>query len=108
MTERISSEVRPRCGERRLSPLVAVVGIVGLALHSAACSDGGPSNAATAAAYRDAGPYVAAVTTLDLGDSRVEVWYPADPGAEAGRAHDVYYIRDWLPQAIDDFLPPDI
>jgi dienelactone hydrolase len=72
----------------------------------AACSDS-PSGDAATAAYRDPGPFVAGVTTLDLGDRQVEVWYPVDPGDEGTAPRDVYYIRDWLPEFIDDLLPED-
>ena len=61
---------------RRLALLVLALSVAGFA----GCSDSGTSGSDTAA-YRDAGPYVAGVTTLDLGDRQVEVWYPVDPGA---------------------------
>jgi len=57
------------------------------------------------AVYAKAGPYVAGVTTLDLGDRKVEVWYPADKAAAKGKPHDVYNLRDWLPPAIKAKVP---
>ncbi|MBM4244076.1 MAG: hypothetical protein FJ148_09700 [Deltaproteobacteria bacterium] len=71
------------------------------------CSDGS-SSATSAAPYRDAGPYVAGVTTLDLGDRRVEVWYPVSPGDQGDAPRDAYFIRDWLPDFIDALLPADV
>jgi len=73
----------------------------------AGCSDG-DSGSTTAAPYRDAGPYAAGVTTLDLGDRQVEVWYPVDPGDQGEAPRDAYYIRDWLPDFIDALLPADV
>lgn len=62
----------------------------------------------TPAAFRDAGPWVAGVTTLTLADRMVEVWYPARPGSEAGLEPDAYFIRDALPDTFDSLLPDDI
>ena len=56
--------------------------------------------------FDEPGPYVAGVTTLSLADREVEIWYPADPGAEAGVDPDQYFIRDWLPPVIDGLLDP--
>lgn len=77
------------------------------ALLLGGCSDSG-SGSSSAAPYRDAGPYVAGVTTLDLGDRQVEVWYPVDPGDQGDAPQDAYYIRDWLPDFIDALLPADV
>jgi len=44
--------------------------------------------------------------TLALPDRSVEVWYPADPGVEAGRAKATYEISDWLPPAFRAKVPP--
>jgi len=60
------------------------------------------------AAFRDAGPWVAGVTTLMLADRMVEVWYPAKLGAEAGLEPDAYFIRDALPDTFNSLLPDDI
>jgi dienelactone hydrolase len=49
------------------------------------------------APYVVSGPHVAGVTTFMRADVPVEVWYPADPGAEVGLAPDVYDLRDWMP-----------
>lgn len=78
-------------------------------LFLAACGDDATtgSSSATGAAYRDAGPYAAGVTTVALGERDVEVWYPVDPGDEGARERDVYFIRDWLPEFIDQLLPAD-
>lgn len=80
--------------------LFAGIVIFGLA----ACSGSSSSDSE----FFDApGPYVAGVTTLALDDRLVEVWYPADPGAEAGSDREEYFIRDWLPPVIDGLLAPE-
>lgn len=75
----------------------------------AACGDGSSTGGGTAtgAAYRDAGPYAAGVTTIAMGERDVEIWYPVEPGAVGGRSRDAYFIRDWLPDVIDALLPAD-
>jgi len=78
--------------------------VLGLVFAGVACSSG----ASDPTPYRDPGPYVAGVTTIALADRLVEVWYPVDPGDEAGRERDVYYIRDALPDLFDQLLPEDV
>ncbi len=70
-----------------------------------ACSN---ETSAPPAAYRDAGPWEAGVTTIELADRLVEVWYPVNPGDEAGLEPDAYYIRDALPDVLDAILPDDV
>jgi dienelactone hydrolase len=77
--------------------------LVSLIYGLAACSE----TSSPPAAYRDAGPWEAGVTTLVLADRMVEVWYPVDPGDETGEL-DAYYIRDALPEAFDALLPQEI
>jgi dienelactone hydrolase len=48
------------------------------------------------------------VTTIELADRLVEVWYPVNPGDEEGLEPDAYYIRDALPDVLDQFLPEDV
>ena len=60
-------------------------------------------------AYAEAGPYVAGTTTLTAPDGRaVEVWYPADPGAEEGAEQDVFEITDLLPENLKAIVPPEL
>ena len=82
----------------------------------AACSSGNaklaaattmtPALTSSRPVYAQDGPYVAGVTTLDMGGTPVDVWYPADRGAEAGRQRDVYELQDWLPPAFRAKVPP--
>lgn len=60
----------------------------------------GPSSCEVLAPYAQTGPYVSGVTTIDREGVPVEVWYPADPGAEAGRTKDRYDMREWLPEDV--------
>ena len=58
-----------------------------------------PDARPTCAPYEGFGPFVVGVRTLSLSDRKVEVWYPAVAGSEAGKARDRYDIREWLPPA---------
>jgi dienelactone hydrolase len=91
--------------------------LLAAAVVVAACgTDGQTDGAATTTtvpladqpAYEEPGPYVVGTTTLDLGGRVVEVWYPADPGAEAGAAKDVFEIRDLLPEALKSLVPDEL
>lgn len=64
---------------------------------------------ATEAAYAEAGPYSVGVTTLPLlGDRQVEVWYPADAGAEGDATPDTYFLKDFLGAGFQSLLPADV
>lgn len=60
------------------------------------------------AAYAQPGPYRAGVTTLQLGDRPMEVWYPVDPGDEGDAPRDEYHIRDFVSSFFDQLIPPDV
>ena len=60
------------------------------------------------AKFAEKGPYSVGVTTLDLGDRDVEVWYPIDPGSEKGAEKASYASFDVLPDAIEMLLPADL
>ncbi len=60
------------------------------------------------ARYAERGPYVVGVTTLNLGDRDIEVWYPIEAGAEIGREKAVYRSFEVLPAPIVAILPPDL
>jgi dienelactone hydrolase len=60
------------------------------------------------AKYVERGPYVVGVTTLNIGDRDIEVWYPVDPGSEAGVEKASYASFEVLPEAIQQLLPPDL
>ena len=48
------------------------------------------------------------MTTLDLDGRKVEVWYPADKGAEAGKTKDVFRISTLLPDSLKSVIPDAI
>lgn len=58
--------------------------------------------------YAERGPYVVGVTTLNIGDRDIEVWYPVDPGTESGAEPASYAAFEVLPEAIQRLLPPDL
>jgi len=80
-----------------------------LGVVSAGCgSDGGGTSGSTTAAYADRGPYAVGVTTLNIGDRDIEVWYPADASSVTGLEKASYASFEVLPQAIVDILPADL
>lgn len=113
MSSSSSSAPSRRRTWRVLLPLAA-----GLALVAAACAPMPPPPAtgfdpdtapdAGVAAYTGDGPYEVGVTTLDLADRKVEVWYPADNAQIGSTPKDVYFIRDFIPPAFDALIPPEV
>jgi len=57
-------------------------------------------------AYAEAGRYAAGVTTLDLPDRKVEVWYPAKKKAATGAVPASFDLLEKTPAAITALLPP--
>ena len=99
----------------RRTARAATVGLVAAAaLVAAACVPAPPEPAtgtsandaprAAEAAYTVPGPYTVGVTTLDLADRKVEVWYPTDASSAVGRARDVYNFLDVLPAGFRDLV----
>lgn len=100
---------------RRLAPLlVATMAAVSLTAAPAGATTGAGTDATRSASpdvtapFAKTGPYPVGVTTLDQGDRKVEVWYPANPKATRGKEPDAYFLRDRLPPAIAALLPADI
>lgn len=56
------------------------------------------------AAYANPGPHPVGVTTLELDGVPVEVWYPA---TREGEARDVYDLRDWLSEVVQQSIPDE-
>lgn len=97
-------------------------GLLAVALVAVACdsstsddssgsgnSEGDPAGGAEEVTlFSERGPYAAGVTTLELPDREVEVWYPADPAEIDGVDPAVYYIRDSIPEAFQALIPEDI
>ncbi len=82
-----------------LSSAVAVM----LVVAAAGCGDDDSccgTDLSSEAAYAGAGPYPVGVTTLDLTDRKVDVWYPGVPGSEAGLTHATYRQTDPLSDPI--------
>jgi len=103
---------------RRAHTPIAVGLAAALALVAAACvppppepaTGPSPNDAPRAgdAAYVAAGPYVAGVTTISLGDRDMEVWYPAAPAAATGVQPDEYFVRDFVAGWVEDLLDPSV
>ena len=103
-----------RTTTRRTTRAAAAALVAGAALVAAACVPAPPEPAtgtsandaprAAEAAYTAPGPHSVGVTTLQLSDRRVEVWYPADAASTAGRARDTYNFLDVLPANFRDLV----
>jgi predicted dienelactone hydrolase len=83
-----------------------------LALSAAGCADDDrccfieepATDRSAQPAYAGPGPYAAGVTTLQLTDRLVEVWYPAASGSDTGVAHDTYKQNDPLEPILKNFV----
>lgn len=60
------------------------------------------------AAYAQQGPFEVGVTTLQMSDRKVEVWYPVNPQDIGTAPRDEYFIRDYVSAAFDQLLPADV
>jgi len=97
---------------RTLVALVAAALLVAGCSSSKSNADGSTikvsvSGAPSEPVFTQRGPYAAGVTTLQLGDRRVEVWYPVDPNAVKGKTADAYSIATWLPPEVAAKIPAD-
>ncbi len=103
--------VRPRRGARA-SVTLALVAVAAACVPPPPTPATGPdpSDAPRAgeAAYAEHGPYEVGVTTVELSDRRMEVWYPVDPEDIGTGPRDEYFIRDYVSTAFDQLLPPEI
>ncbi len=48
------------------------------------------------------------MTTVQLSDRLMEVWYPVDPADIGTGPRDEYFIRDYVSDAFDALIPPDV
>jgi hypothetical protein len=53
------------------------------------------------------GPWPVGARTLTLGGLTTEIWYPASPGSEQGKAPVTYDLRQWLPASEKSKIPDD-
>ncbi|UDY36265.1 alpha/beta hydrolase family protein [Dermatobacter hominis] len=107
-----------RTASRRRRRAFATAAVAALALLAAACVPEPPAPAtgtspndaprASEAAYTELGPHEVGVTTLQLADRSVEVWYPADAAQIGDTPAEAYHIRDFVPPSFDALIPPDV
>lgn len=83
--------------------LVALALVTGCSDDDACCEVPGDDRSAEPA-YAGPGPYPVGVTTLQLADRPVEVWYPAVPGSETGVARATYKQNDPLEPILKSFV----
>ena len=60
-------------------------------------SASGVASASGPLAFTEAGPYPVGTVELDTPNGPVTVWYPGEPGQEAGRERATYDMRSFLP-----------
>jgi dienelactone hydrolase len=60
-----------------------------------------------AATYATTGPFKVGYTTLRMGDRDVDVWYPADAAAIAGKPKATYDQTSPLPENLKSFVPKE-
>jgi hypothetical protein len=109
---------RSRTDRSRMRRRGAVVIAVGCAMLAAACvplppapATGVSPNEAPRAgdpAYAERGPYEVGVTTIQLSDRPMEVWYPVDPADIGDEPRDEYFIRDFVSTFFDGLIPEDV
>jgi len=97
---------------RRLgwTPCVAMIAVSVLVAIATGTVEAPRANAAPqrSARYAGPGPFAAGVTTLEVGGTPVEVWYPADARSVRGHERDKYFFLDWTPPSIRALVPPDL
>lgn len=82
----------------RFLPACLRLGVAALGLVLAACATSADEDrAGTPHIFTDRGTFEVGITTLDLKDRKIEVYYPAAPGAAEGRTNEVYLQTDPLP-----------
>lgn len=84
--------------------LIAAALLAGASV-AVACS-GSDTPTITAKSFDQHGPHKVGVTTLDLGDRQIEVYYPVDANAAAGKPTDSYEAADAFPESFRAFIPP--
>lgn len=89
----------PRALAGTVCALAAVAIAAGCGDDDDCCALPGP-DPSSQAAYAGSGPYPVGVTTLDLADRKVEVWYPGEAGSDIGLARDTYRQTDPLSDPI--------
>ena len=88
--------------------VVVVAGAIAAAVTVLASPGQGSGNGAPLGPYALPGPFAAGVTTENLPEGPVEVWYPVDRATTKGAPRDSYDIRDWLPPALAARVPPGL
>ncbi len=91
----------------RLVVVTALVLFAGSCSNSDDTQSAEPSSdpVAEAVDYSQPGDYAAGVTTLELEDRSVEVWYPADPSVTEGMDTEVFNVLMTLPDSFSSFVP---
>lgn len=90
--------------------LAAALALVASACTPPPATGPSPNDAPRAgeAAYAERGPYEVGVTTVQLADRPMEVWYPVDPGEVGDQPRDEYFIRDYIGAAFSALIPEDV
>lgn len=82
----------------RFLPAFIRRGVAALGVLLAACATPADEGQASAPQiFTERGSFEVGITTLNLDDRKIEVYYPAAPGIAAGRTNEVYLQTDPLP-----------
>lgn len=90
---------------RRLIAGIGLMTAVALAVGVAPAGASRTRAAKVTPTYAQRGPFQVGVTTLELPDRKVEVYYPAKPGSTEGRPKATYIQTDPIPPAVLEGLP---
>ncbi len=94
-----------RLNLRVLCRVLTATALVSGAAVAVGCSSS-ETRTIAAQSFDQHGPHSVGVTTLDLGDRQVDVYYPVDESATVGRPTDSYEAADAFPEAFRSMVPP--
>ena len=67
-----------------------------------------PTPSPEPSALSEPGPFAVGVTTMELADRPVEVWYPADADSVAGAQTEIFDALSTFPEEFQALIPPEL
>ena len=90
---------------RLIATGLIVIASIGSSAAPVAAAARPAATKAAAPVYAERGPYRVGVTTLSVGDRKIEVYYPAKPGSTKGKERATYEQTDPIPPEVLAGLP---